>query len=544
MADTKISGMTAATALTGAEVLPVVQSAANVKATTQQVVDAAMTTGLTRQALGSINTNTTIDWSVGSYVTATIGGALTFTFSNPAPTGNACVAYLQLTNGGSAVITWPVSVTWSGGTAPTLRASGVDLLRFYTQDNGTTWFGTAENDEANVAGSDTQVLFNDGGVLAGDSGFTFNKTNNTLDLGGGTVTASDPVMDLSQTWNGAGVAFTGWKLNVTDTASAAASILGDWQIGGNSRIRFGKNSLSVSGTDQSTTFLKMTHAGGSTATIDYKGLDGNTSRIYTEGAGTWLFDNGSNLGGLYILGATGTRVNSVAYFGWTNSNAYNGTLDLALYRDAAAVLAQRNGTNAQTFRVYNTYTDASNYERGKFEWASNELRIGTEKAGTGSARGLALQVDGVNVVSWNAGTLQATFAYQTNHSANMNFSGLGQLYSHRNRVSAVTNTSYTFTTADCGGTIAIATSASDQTFTTPASMDTGTHIGFKVSASKSSYLRITANTGQKIRLAGGLSASAGYVRSNVAGSFVWLIYDDTDAEWVAWQQGGTWTIDS
>ncbi len=162
MADSKISGMTAATALTGAEVLPVVQSAANVKATTQQVVDAAMTTGLTRQALGSINTNTTIDWSAGSYVTATIGGALTFTFSNPAPTGKACVAYLQLTNGGSAVITWPVSVTWSGGTAPTLRASGVDLLRFYTQDNGTTWFGTAENDEpdtTNTPGTKTLARF-------------------------------------------------------------------------------------------------------------------------------------------------------------------------------------------------------------------------------------------------------------------------------------------------------------------------------------------------------------------------------------------------
>lgn len=152
MADQKISAMSAASALTGAEVLPVVQSAANVKATTQQVVDAAMTTGLTRQALGSINTNTTIDWSLGSYATATITGALTFTFSNPAASGKACVAYLQLTNGGSATITWPVSVTWSGGTAPTLRASGVDLLRFYTQDGGTTWFGTSENDEPDTTG--------------------------------------------------------------------------------------------------------------------------------------------------------------------------------------------------------------------------------------------------------------------------------------------------------------------------------------------------------------------------------------------------------
>ena len=171
MADTKISGMTAATALTGAEVLPVVQSAANVGATTQQVVDAAMTTGLTRQALGSIGTNTTIDWSAGSYATATITGALTFTFSNPAASGKACVAYLQLTNGGSATITWPVSVTWSGGTAPTLRASGVDLLRFYTQDGGTTWFGTSENDEPDTTsspgGSSGQLQYNNSSAFGG-----------------------------------------------------------------------------------------------------------------------------------------------------------------------------------------------------------------------------------------------------------------------------------------------------------------------------------------------------------------------------------------
>lgn len=183
MADTKISGMSAASALTGSEVLPVVQSASNVKATTQQVVDAAMTTGLTRQALGSISTNTTIDWSAGSYVTATIGGALTFTFSNPAPTGKACVAYLQLTNGGSAVITWPVSVTWSGGTAPTLRASGVDLLRFYTQDGGTTWFGTAENDEpdtTNTPGTKTLARFTAADNNPPASSFATLDTRNSL----------------------------------------------------------------------------------------------------------------------------------------------------------------------------------------------------------------------------------------------------------------------------------------------------------------------------------------------------------------------------
>ena len=369
MADVKISGMAAAAALTGAEVLPVVQSAANVKATTQQVVDAAMTTGLTRQALGSINTNTTIDWSAGSYVTATIGGALTFTFSNPAPTGKACVAYLQLTNGGSAAITWPVSVTWSGGTAPTLRASGVDLLRFYTQDNGTTWFGTAENDEANVAGSDTQVLFNDGGVLAGDSGFTFNKTNNTIDLGGATVTASDPVIDASQTWNNAGVTFTGLKFNVTNTASASGSLIFDYQVGGSSVCILYRTGEFRASSDIFSTSGALKSQGVDKA----RGLQFTNANIYASSSASVLFTNAGDTA--YAYGSfAGLRI-----FGPSNTS-----LDLALERDAANTLAQRNGTNAQTFRVYRSYTDASNYSRWTVKWNTSTAILHAEGAGTGS----------------------------------------------------------------------------------------------------------------------------------------------------------------
>jgi hypothetical protein len=76
--------------------------------------------------------------------------------------------------------------------------------------------------------------------------------------------------------------------------------------------------------------------------------------------------------------------------------------DLSLLRDAAGTLAQRNGTNAQTFRLYNTYTSATSYERGKFEWASDVFRIGTEKgAAGGSARALELQTDGVTRLTIN-----------------------------------------------------------------------------------------------------------------------------------------------
>lgn len=49
-----------------------------------------------------------------------------------------------------------------------------------------------------------------------------------------------PTIDLSQTWNAPGVTFTGWKLNITDTNSATASLLMDLQVGGTSKFSITK----------------------------------------------------------------------------------------------------------------------------------------------------------------------------------------------------------------------------------------------------------------------------------------------------------------
>jgi hypothetical protein len=89
--------------------------------------------------------------------------------------------------------------------------------------------------------------------------------------------------------------------------------------------------------------------------------------------------------------------------------------DAILVREAANIMALRNGVNGQTLRAYNTYTDASNYERGFFRWASNVLEIGAEAAGTGTARALKLYGTSVSsalgVDSWsitNTGVYQTT----------------------------------------------------------------------------------------------------------------------------------------
>jgi len=102
-----------------------------------------------------------------------------------------------------------------------------------------------------------------------------------------------PLYNLTDTWNNGGTAFTAIKMNVTDTASAVASLLMDLQIGGLSKFTMGK--------------------GGD-------------------------------------------------------------------------------------FCAYNTFTDASNYERGVFDWTttSNTLTIAAQAAGSGTQRDLMLKAGGGN----------------------------------------------------------------------------------------------------------------------------------------------------
>jgi len=61
-------------------------------------------------------------------------------------------------------------------------------------------------------------------------------------------------------------------------------------------------------------------------------------------------------------------------------------------------LIQRNGLNPQSYYLTNTYTDASNYERGGMWWSENELNIGTEAAGTGTARRVVVPYSGSSIM--------------------------------------------------------------------------------------------------------------------------------------------------
>lgn len=92
-------------------------------------------------AIGNTGATRTLDLTTANFFSATLDQACTFTFSNPAASGDFCGFVLALTNGGAFAVTWPASVDWSGGSAPTLTASGLDILVFVTYNGGTDWNG-------------------------------------------------------------------------------------------------------------------------------------------------------------------------------------------------------------------------------------------------------------------------------------------------------------------------------------------------------------------------------------------------------------------
>lgn len=97
--------------------------------------------GETVNAIGTITSDTTVNFENGNVQTVTVNGGCTFSFSNPPSSGVAGTVTLILTNGGSQSVSFHSSVKWPGDVAPTLTTSGVDILSFLTTDAGSNIYG-------------------------------------------------------------------------------------------------------------------------------------------------------------------------------------------------------------------------------------------------------------------------------------------------------------------------------------------------------------------------------------------------------------------
>src|SRR6185437_7818038 len=195
-----------------------------------------------------------------------------------------------------------------------------------------------------------------------------------LTLSGLSHTGTDASSDISLTgtWNTTGAA-TGIFANYTCT-SCASALLMNLQIGGSSRF-----SVDAGG--------KVISAGGlslssSSAGVEFDGTVDHSIRYYANGTQ-----------GIYSSG--NLIIDTSAFLGF--GGGFTSSATPMLNYDASGVIGQRNGTNVQALRVYNTYTSATSGEYGVFDWqtTANTLLIGTEKgSGGGSARSTSFVTGG------------------------------------------------------------------------------------------------------------------------------------------------------
>lgn len=252
--------------------------------------------------------------------------------------------------------------------------------------------------DATGIGSNTATLGNDSIIttaLKGKVGIGTTTPSARLSIVDTTLAGgaglSGSALSVDQTWN-TNLTPTALSVNVTDLSSNASSLLMDLRVEGVSRFRVRKDGIVVVG--------------------NYASFSGDASGK--------LIIRPSSGSGFANCAAQGFHANSNGIIGFTPTSP-DGTPDTVLVRDAANTLAQRNGLNAQTSRIYNTYTSTTNNQRSTFTWANSAFVIGTE---TNSSLPLSAQPSAAPIIiapgynSSLSATAPVVFPQTWNNAAN------------------------------------------------------------------------------------------------------------------------------
>ena len=93
----------------------------------------------------TVTATTTIDLSAGNMITFNQSADTTISFANTETAMDVTIIRVKDTSTTARTITWPDSVKWDGGTAPTLISKSVSgdsqQFQLITRDSGLTWYG-------------------------------------------------------------------------------------------------------------------------------------------------------------------------------------------------------------------------------------------------------------------------------------------------------------------------------------------------------------------------------------------------------------------
>lgn len=258
--------------------------------------------------------------------------------------------------------------------------------------------------------------------------------------------------------------------------------------------------------------------GGSCTPTSAASVVVNTTPTSGGAAGQLMFDTGSVLTESATLVFTTPTLKIVSN---TGALALGTAADTILTRDAANAFGQRNGTTAQLFSVYQTFTNASNYARAAFDFqkTANVLTIGTEALGTGGV--LPLQfVEG----SQNIGDYGVTGNFWTFGAGGIGTTALG--VSGATALHATTVAGNMTATGTVSGPTVSATTMTSTTLTTTSNILAS---GGNITAGAGALVAggsATVTTGQigysnivtVSSACGTLSGAAGCFKINVAGT--------------------------
>ena len=238
------------------------------------------------------------------------------------------------------------------------------------------------------------------------------------------------------------------------------------------------------------------------------------------------------------------------------------------------ILEQRNSGAAQTSRIYDTFTDASNYRRANFYWSSGDFYIETQAGGSGAS--------GLNHLNLKtAPGKQVRFFGGSSGSQIWSFDGSGHLVAgtgsemikwgatpgssypalkrsgvelHVRRADDSTGAPLVYPLAIAAKTASYTIAASEGnrcftnsgatagvTFTLPDASpgNVGFHCHFIVETAQS--FTIQASGSNSIRIGSALSASHGSATTSTAGNALHLVCTQSGM-WVALSREGAWTV--
>jgi uncharacterized protein (AIM24 family) len=109
--------------------------------TTATLVNPTITNYTETAVTANTSTAYTIDNTNGTLQILTLTGNCTFTFPT-ATAGKSFTLFLKQDATGSRTVTWPASVKWPGGTAPTITATASKADKYVFTADGSSWVGS------------------------------------------------------------------------------------------------------------------------------------------------------------------------------------------------------------------------------------------------------------------------------------------------------------------------------------------------------------------------------------------------------------------